>query len=607
LRASVRRGKDGRPLRRRCQSRGKEFVPRSLRPLVLVLAAAAGVGCLRFANTFVWDDIAAFVEGQRIYDLANLPAVFVHDTMFLVDGGAFGAKADLDTYRPLTMATFMLDGAWGGRRPLPFHVTGLAIHLTVIALVYVLGRRLLRGSARELAWAPALWFGLHPQLTEAHVWINGRSDTLCGLFVLASVVVWLGPADRELTRPLGPARALVTFVLALAGALSKEVAVVALVPLWAWRAGLFSLDRSTISARFRASVVDAIPLLAAVGAYLALRLHALGGTHVSGGERHLREALLRVPYFLLDGLWHTLVPPATAVRFLQEEYAGIPDVVFGGAWVIVGGLAFAAFKLRRAVPLAPFGFAWFGIILAPGTLISLLTWYGFARYLYVPAAFLGLALTACAGAAVDQGLLSLRASRAASVGFALYVGVFALLSARATRDWQSSETWYAAARRDFPECSHGWGGWGKVLVEERRYAEAIPFLEAAAERALRTDSRPLNNLAQAWLRLGDPARAAEVARIGVAAFPDAPKFHQVLAVAMASSDVALAADAVVAALDRDPAYPPTHQLVRELATRHPERARFVERLRARLDLPEHARARRALRAFVDAPQSPGPR
>ena len=180
-----------------------------------VLALVAVVGAARFGNAFVWDDVPMFVTGDGIYDPASLRIVFVRDSMFVVDHGAFAARSDLDTYRPVTMASFILDGMWGGRRPLPFHVTGQLLHLLAVGLLYALGRRVLSGTARELAWAPALWFGLHPLLVEAHVWINGRSDTLAGVFSLATALVWLGPRGGDGTTPLPWWRAWLAAVLAL--------------------------------------------------------------------------------------------------------------------------------------------------------------------------------------------------------------------------------------------------------------------------------------------------------------------------------------------------------------------------------------------------------
>ena len=423
-----------------------------------VLALVAVVGAARFGNAFVWDDVPMFVTGDGIYDPASLRIVFVRDSMFVVDHGAFAARSDLDTYRPVTMASFILDGMWGGRRPLPFHVTGQLLHLLAVGLLYALGRRVLSGTARELAWAPALWFGLHPLLVEAHVWINGRSDTLAGVFSLATALVWLGPRGGDGTTPLPWWRAWLAAVLALAGALSKEVAVLVLLPLVLWRLDAFSLDGASIRRRLRSTIRDTIPLACAVAVYVAMRIHALRGPRISGGGDHLRGAAVRVAYMLLDGLLHSMVPAGTAVRFLQEEYARIPSAWFWGAWMVVAALVALTLRVRREVPLLPVGVAWFAIALAPATLISMLAWYGFDRYLYVPLTVLSLGACAGAGALVDAGRVGPRARRVLGLAFAAYVACLGLLSVRATLDWRSSETWYAAMMRDYPEESHGAGG-----------------------------------------------------------------------------------------------------------------------------------------------------
>lgn len=76
-----------------------------------MLALVALVTLPKVRNDFVWDDLALIVESDFIHDVRNLPQVFAVDTMFAADRGKFQAVAQLDTYRPITIATFFVDAA----------------------------------------------------------------------------------------------------------------------------------------------------------------------------------------------------------------------------------------------------------------------------------------------------------------------------------------------------------------------------------------------------------------------------------------------------------------------------------------------------------------
>ncbi|MBU1432186.1 hypothetical protein KKF91_16745, partial [Myxococcota bacterium] len=428
--------------------------------LVLGVVLLASLGKLN--NAFVWDDIPLLVKSDLLYDWANLPVIFGHDTMYAADGGAFAKQAQLDTYRPITLLTFMLDAHLGGRDPLVFHLSSLLYHLLAVAALWLLLARLWRA---DWAWLPAACFGLHPLLGEAHLWINGRSDVLAGLFGFTALWLSLGRGWRP---ALGGA-------LFLLGLMSKEVLLMAL-PVWAlamawgWGAG-FS------RARLKAAAWALSPLILAALLYLGARAAALGGLKSSGGPEHLLMALGRVGWLLLDGLQSLALPLDTSLRYLMEDYARHATARFALSWLALLLALAALLRWRRRAPLVLIGLSLYAALLAPAALITGLRWYGFGRYLYLPFAGLLLAL-----APAVEALLSRRPQRQRPLAalMAIYLlGCGARLYVSADQ-WDGDLSMYEAIIAAQPDSSHGYGGVGRMLIEAGNYPAAAEMLIKAS-------------------------------------------------------------------------------------------------------------------------------
>ena len=132
-----------------------------------------------------------------------------------------GGPTAVDTYRPVTLATFMWDASLSGAAPWAYHLTNLLAHLCCVWLVQRLACVMLPEADRAFAWVGAAWFALSPLPAEAHVWINGRSDIFTTLFGLLAVLAW----RRALAAVRGKALAwhIAATVSFLCGLLSKEV------------------------------------------------------------------------------------------------------------------------------------------------------------------------------------------------------------------------------------------------------------------------------------------------------------------------------------------------------------------------------------------------
>ncbi len=501
--------------------------------LVAILVVVGALTALKLPNGFIYDDLRVIVLGDRIHDVGNLPGILLHNAMWTTQGVGGGSTTDLsqlDTWRPLTMATFVWDAAISGREPWSYHLTNLFGHLGVVALVWWVGRLLAAPERRgQVGWA-ALLFGLHPVGAEAHVWINGRSDLLAALCGVASLGarIWglRGAGRRRLMGWVGSG------VLLGLGCLCKEVLVMTapLYPLAAWlgpRVEAGGGGRWGLA--WRLGLVPGV----AVGLYLPARVWVLSGLKASEGGGQVVEALARVPWLVLEGLGAALVPRAVYFRHTFEEFAQVPGWGLALAGVALGGVGALLWRGRRRWPLGAWSLVGFGLVLAPAAVITLAEgWWGFNRYLYLPLALLALALGDGLGRL--EGWLEAQGRGEVRRWVAWGLGGYAVLEASlyvgAILDLRDEGTFYKAIIAAAPESSHGHYGLGLLLLNARRYEEAAVELRTAY-RLSPNDARGRTNLLIALVESGALVEARQIGAESVAQWPDNPMFYNLTGMA----------------------------------------------------------------------------
>jgi tetratricopeptide (TPR) repeat protein len=521
-------------------------VRRDLAGLAIALAAVGLAASPALGNEFVWDDVYVIEHGTVIHDWSNLPDVVANRTLFASSRNASLSRApSVDTWRPVTVVTFMWDSTLSGRDPWAYHLTNLVAHLACVVLVFFVARRLLPVERRSYAVFGAAWFGLTPLLGEAHLWINGRSDLFCTLFGLGALLAYSHALAAE-----RPGRRATLHVLAaglfLLGLLSKEVLLLAL------PAFLLLPDREG-SASFGARLRRLVPLVAVSVAYLAARVVVLSGLRAGGGPQ-LAAAAVRLPVLLLDGLLHALVPASVYVRSLDDDYRalGLTIVLALGAVAILAGVLVV--RARRRAPLVAWSLLFYACTLAPAAVIATMLWPGFGRYLYLPCAALAVGLSDVAGRLHAWALAERPAlARIAALSAIAYLG---LLGARLhlwAYDFRDEDALYESVIVAAPERAHGWGWLGMTRIEQGRPAEAVPLLERA-DRLAPHRPRYLRALAEARLAAGDVQGALDAAATGIARYDDEAPFHWVAARALAHARPDLAAHHVRECLRADPSH-----------------------------------------------------
>ena len=525
----------------------------SVRRVLLIVGLVSGATLL-YLDTLhhppIWDD-HRFVFGQQfLMDCANLPRA-LSPANFLAVLPVRGSA------RPVWLASVLLDTCIGDGRLFAYRLASMFWHGVGAALVMVWAVLLADDLAAGII--AGVLFAVHPVHAEAVNIVANRSDLLCLAGMLGSLILYrrgVGGKGWRRWAALGASGA--GFALAL---LSKEMAVT-LPLLLALTDLLFPLPAAGTGASRRWRVWILYALL--IPPYLVFRAPRSG--YVMPGHQDVFSAwrsrvtlpfsarLGPAPDSALDiqreatPPWHR-VYESREVRFLtmsrvfgsdlrllawprrlQGDYA--PDVVESwgqpavlaswAAWLL---LLWAAWTLRRRLPLASYGLLWVPVSLLPVSGIVALFNLQAERYLYVPSAGFCLAAGAFLAAgwrlrparrpAAPKAWLRLRACvpGIAASAFALLVVAGAWRTARRNRDYRSELAFFESnrdaddrvprnrlalgllyddqgrsrrAEEEYRAALRLWPGYLKArlalesfLMRQHRVAEAIAVLEVA--------------------------------------------------------------------------------------------------------------------------------
>ncbi len=147
-------------------------------------ALIAVIGFLLYAKTLFYgftyldDNVWLQDYGWLLKHASNAAALFTNPDLV---SGVF--------YRPLLSLSFMMDAQWAGDQLLPYHLTNILIHILNSCLVFHLFKKL--GYDERMAFVFALIFTVHPALTQAVVWIPGRTDSFLALWILLSFLFFI--------------------------------------------------------------------------------------------------------------------------------------------------------------------------------------------------------------------------------------------------------------------------------------------------------------------------------------------------------------------------------------------------------------------------------
>jgi tetratricopeptide (TPR) repeat protein len=425
---------------------------------VLLVAAVA----LAYANSlqvpFLFDDIIAVTENPTIRDLRTALTPPEH-------GGT-------TTGRPLLNLTLAINYALGGEAVEGYHALNLLIHAGATLLLFGLVRRTLatptltgrlRASPDAVAFAVALGWAVHPLLTESVTCIAQRSESQCGLLLLATLYCLARAGQETRWTPLWLG---LSVLASLAGMATKEVMVTA--PVLA-----LLYDRTFLAGSFREAWRRRGRYhLALAATWLMLALTVIG----FGGSRGAAAG-----FGLGVTVWSYLLTQCEAlVLYLRLSFWPHPLIIDYGkdvvtdwtaVWwqglVVLGLLGATGWSLVRRPALGFLG-AWFFLILAPSSSVVPLVGQTIAEHrMYLPlAAVVTLVAVAAARWLTPRVFL----------GAALAVGVAAAVGThRRNTDFLDEQALWEDVLVHRPTNGRALNNLGRVHLQRDRFDQAADY------------------------------------------------------------------------------------------------------------------------------------
>ena len=338
------------------------------------------IGAIAYSNSlggpFIFDDKAAIVRNPQICSLNPFKYPSPGPTSI--------------ASRPLVIFSFEANYAIGRLRVPGYHLTNLLIHLTAALLLFgVVRRTLLRkeiwrgrfaGSATWLAAMVAAVWVAHPLDTQSVTYIVQRSESLAGLFLLASIYCvirsaetggWVCAfAENTAGKPAGYtgkgqlrwAWGMLAIVACALGMASKEI--VAGAPFL----GVL-YDRTFLAGTFKQALKLRWKIytgMAATWVVLLLSLHQGHGEGLAGFDQGIspiewaRTELNVIARYLRLAFWPTDLALDYYDWPIARNWADVSWQGWGVLALAIGSLAAVRYK-----PWLGFLGAWFFLILAP--------------------------------------------------------------------------------------------------------------------------------------------------------------------------------------------------------------------------------------------------
>jgi len=480
--------------------------PTSWKRQAAMAGGIAALTAIAFARTVTFDfvnyDDNLYVTGNSIVAQGLNAETF---------GWVWTAFVGVQWY-PLTLLSHLADVSLYGMDPAGHHATNVLLHaLTAGTLFLALVR--LTGRAGRSACV-ALLFALHPLRVESVAWVAERKDVLSGLFWMLALLAYAGYARRPGLGRYG------LVLLAFAGGLMSKPMVVTLpfvlLLLDWWPLGRVPGQGSAKARTIGMLVLEKVPLLAMSIAAAAMTVYtqAMGGAVESLDRLPLTDRVMTA----LGGYWiyaqQLVVPRNLSVFYPMPEAGALYSRAAFGA-VLIAGVTAGAWRLRARHPAVCMGWLWYLGVLAPVIgIVQVGAQYHADRYTYLP--HIGLLIAGVWAVSDVFAHVPRRAWIGAAAAASVVLGG---LTWKQLGYWRSSETLFARALAVTTDNARAHDYYGLALLNGGKALDAIPEFEAAI-RLEGGNPQQWLNLATAFERSGDSAKAMAVMRETVKEFPE---------------------------------------------------------------------------------------
>lgn len=414
---------------------------------------------------------------------------------------------DPELYIPLTFLSYQIDYAIGGFDATVYHLHNLLFHALNAVLVAWLVF-LLSSSGRAGILAGTFW-AIHPLNAEAVAWAAALKDVQSTCFFLASIVAYL------YYRSDGGRKSYWTSVSLFALGLLSKVSVITL------PAVLLLLDWRNARRWTKETFVELAPfaLLSVAFGIVAVFGKTAIISSVTPWETAVMAAkstMFYVQKLLWPGDLSVLYPYDGPITLASPDFF-LPAL---GVLALVAAALYGS-RFTRDIP--------FAVAFYLGTLFP--TFFNFSkadtffvasdRYAYVPS----IALFFLASLAVDRALSfsgrrSTVRNKTLAAGVAGIAAFVVLASATHARSltWKNTESLFLDVLSKYPSSFIARNNLGNVYIRQERWNDAIREFEEGLKHAQNVSL--YNNLARAYGRKGDVAKAEEHFRNSLGLEPD---------------------------------------------------------------------------------------
>ncbi|HEY1265786.1 MAG TPA: tetratricopeptide repeat protein [Candidatus Binatia bacterium] len=496
---------------------------------LLIPATIAAVAFAAFLpaleNGFVnWDDEQNFLQNPNYRGLGWQQITWMFTTFHL------------GHYQPLSWLTLGVDYSLWGLNPFGYHLTGLLLHAVGAVLFYFVCLRLLRlsfaaaetAALRRSAAFAALFFAIHPLRVESVAWITERRDVLSGIFLFASVLLYLRVAEKKSGRARLLVGSLLFYGLSLLSKASGMTLALVLVVLDVYPLRrLPSSPSEWLAHRYRAVWLEKVTFLipGMVAGIVALTAQKQAGALVSVGAYGVGRRLGQAVYSAVFYIWKTIAPGYLSPLYQVPFQADSWFLVFTISGVALAAITVILFAMRKIAPGVFAAWLCYLALLAPVS--------GFAqsgiqfvadRYSYLPC----LAWALLAGAGCYKLVFKIQRLHMVFACGSILLLVLGLATWRQAFIWHDSGTLWRHTVSVMPESSVANYNLGVAVEAEgdiedamADYRKAISLDEAYAEARY--------NLARLLARKGDIDEAISEYRRTAAIEPTDADTHNNLA------------------------------------------------------------------------------
>ena len=507
-----------------------------------------------FTGDFIFDDQTLIKGNPYITQLQSIASYLAQEDGIADprDKGRFHTGY----YRPLINFTYFIDYKLWGMKAAGFRTTNLILHLITCLILYELLRHL-TGYSPGSFWA-VLLFALHPVQTEAVSMIVSRNNILTTLFMLISLygyLLWWTKKDSVLL-----AVSLAGFVGAV---FSKEFGLMTL-PM------LFLYQRILVQEKNpEREMKSYFPYLIIIGVYIILRNRVVSAPFIIPDDIWTR--LTFVPYLIIYNLKIIFLPYQ-----LHSFSVHYPPSLLSAAVLLYSSvflcLAALCFSLRKE---KLFIFSVISFMVALWPVLNLIAKVSISlvamRWLYLPMSFVTVGIAWLLSKTREgHWRIVLMILTAVTVYFTaysyilnshlwhdektflkqevlhfdndLYAGDFAEMMLK-EKQYPAAEKYFRLALEKYPHQARNYINYGALLIETKRYREALFILDGARLLPMIHKDRVdwNNNMGVALMAGGNIASAHEYLRHALALDPQNPLLHCNMAALLVSEGRAVEA------------------------------------------------------------------